>query len=353
MNLAESRQLKPAPVETRRTGNPSIARFYSYLDPIAGLLADPEVEEVMSNGPGEVFFEKRGEMYRLEDTRLSPECIRGAIHVASAIAKISVGMGRECMPLVSAHLDNLRIAAAIAPVALHGDSLCIRKHRKVKRALADYLDDGSLRHLLRRWERPAPTFQSGGGEGDVASYFVRLMEQGATILVSGTPSGGKSTFVDTLVGLLPARKRVVVIEDTHEIEPSVPNRLCLLANEEAGVAIRDLVRFSLRCRPDLLVVGEIRGAEAADFITAANSGPKAIASIHADGPLDALRKLESLALQANDGIPHDALRRQIASCVQVVVHFARVANLRVPVAAVQILGYDNGQYLTRDIFACG
>jgi pilus assembly protein CpaF len=351
MNLAEATQLEPTSHSPRRSGNPSITRFYSYLKPIAPLLADPEIEEVMSNGPGEVFFERRGEMFRLEDTSLSPDCLRGAINVASSIARITVGLGKGAVPLISAHLDNLRIAAAISPVALHGDSLCIRRHRKVKRDLAAYVDDGSFHHLLKRWERPDTQFDGTGGDRGIAGYFQRLMEQGASVLVSGTPSGGKSTFLDMLVGLLPTRKRVVVIEDTHEIEPSVPNRLCLVASEEAGVTIRDLVRFSLRCRPDLLVVGEIRGAEAADFITAANSGPKAIASIHADGPLDALRKLESLALQANEGMPHDALRRQIASSVQVVVHFARVDSRRVPVAAVRVLGYERGHYQVQDIFA--
>ena len=346
MNLAEAQR-----IEHSERGSPSLARFYSYLNPIVPLLTDPDVEEVMVNGPTEIFFEKRGEMFRLEDAQLPSDCIRGAIHVASSIARSTVGLGRGASPLVSAHLENLRIAAAIAPVALHGDCLCIRKHRKVKRRLADYVDDGSFRHLLRRWERPLPRVEKDAGEREVARYFEGLVTRGASILVSGTPSGGKSTFVDMLVGLAPERKRVVVIEDTHEIDPLVPNRLCLLANEEGGVTIRDLVRFSLRARPDLLVIGEIRGAEAADFVTAANSGPKAIASIHADGPLDALRKLESLALQANEGMPHDALRRQIASCVQIVVHFARVESQRVPVAALRVLAYEDGQYQTEDVFA--
>lgn len=351
MNLVDANSAEHAAAEQVREGGPSVARFHSYLRPIAPLLADPEVEEIMSNGPGEIFFERRGEMFRLDDARLSPECVRGAIHVASSIARITVGLGKRAVPLVSAHLGNMRIAAAIAPVALYGDCICIRKHRKVRRGLADYLGDGSFRHLLRPWERPAPQFEVGGMESGVAAYFRKLMAGGASILVSGTPSGGKSTFLDTLVSLLPESKRVLVIEDTHEIEPAVPNRLCLVANEEAGVTIRDLVRFSLRCRPDLLVVGEIRGAEAADFVTAANSGPKALASIHADGPLDALRKLESLALQANEGMPHDALRRQIASSVQIVVHFARVASQRVPVAAVRVVGYEGGQYRVENIFS--
>ena len=335
----------------RRSVSPTLARFYSFLRPIEGPLTDPEVEEVMVNGPNDIFIEKRGDMLRLEDATLAPDCIRGAINVASSIARTTVGLGNGASPLVSAHLDNMRIAAVISPIALHGDCLCIRKHRKVRRSLGDYVDDGSFRHLLGRWERPLPKFDRSAGERDVAGYFERLMEAGATVLVSGTPSGGKSTFLDMLVGLAPKRKRVLVIEDTHEVEASVPNRVCLIANEEAKVKVRDLVWFSNRMRPDITVVGEIRGAEAADFINAANSGPRAIASIHADGPLDALRKLESLALQANEGMPHDALRRQVASCVQVVVHFARLGSLRVPVAALQVMGYEAGAYRTRNIFA--
>lgn len=347
---AQALTVEAASSGSLHSGSASVARFHSYLRPIATLLADSEVEEVMCNAPGEVFFERRGEMYRLEDVSLSQECVRGAIHVASSIARVTVGIGKHAAALVSAHVDSLRIAAAISPVALRGDCLCIRKHRKVRRTLDDYAEDGSFDHLLKRWRRALPEFDVGGDGRDVARYFERLMVAGASILVSGTPSGGKSTFLDMLVGLVPARRRVVLIEDTHEIEPRVPNHLCLIASEEAGVGIRELVRFSLRCRPDLLVVGELRGAEAADFVTAANSGPKAVASIHADGPLDALRKLESLALQANEGMPHDALRRQIASCVQVVVHFARVEHLRVPVAAVRVLGYEGGQYKVEDIF---
>ena len=333
-----------------RPVHPSLERFYSYLDPIVPLLADPEVEEVMVNGPSEIFFERHGEIFRFDGAHLSADCIRGAINVTSSVARTSVGLGNGASPLVSAHLDNLRVAAAIAPVALYGDCLCIRKHRRIKRGLMDYVQDGSFRHLLRRWERPLPCFDKEAGERDIAEYFQRIMQRGTSVLISGTPSGGKSTFLDMLVALAPARKRIVVIEDTHEIDPTVPNRLCLLANEEAGVSVRDLVKFALRARPDLLVIGEVRGAEAADFITAANSGPKAIASVHADGPLDALRKLESLALQTNEGMPHDALRRQIASCIQIVVHFARVDHLRVPVAALQVKGYEDGQYQTEDIF---
>ena len=97
-------------------------------------------------------------------------------------------------------------------------------------------------------------------------------------------------------------------------------------------------------------MGEIRGAEAADFVTAINSGPKAMATIHADGPLDALRKLESLALQANEGMPHDALRQQIASCVDVVFHMAKVGKARAPVAAVRVAGYEGKHYVTTPLF---
>lgn len=332
-------------------GSQTLSRFYWYLKPLLPLFEDPEVEEIMVNGPDDIFFEKRGEMWRLEDVRLPPDAIRGAINVASSVARTSVGIGEKESPLVSAHIDDLRIAAAIRPVAEYSDCLCIRKHRKMQRSLQDYVADGSFTYLRTRWERELPEVRANGQDNDVAAFFQKVMQEGATILVSGTPSGGKSTFVDTLVGLVPQKRRVVLIEDTHEINPRVPNRLCLIANAEARVSMRDLVRFSLRARPDVLVIGEIRGAEAADFITAANSGPKALASIHADSALDALRKLESLALQANEGMPFDALRAQIASCVSIVVHWARRGSLRVPVSAIRVRAYENGQYVTEEIFA--
>lgn len=329
----------------------TLSRFYWFLKALMPLFEDPEVEEIMVNGPDDIFFEKRGEMYRLDSVRVSPDAIRGAINVASKIARSSVGIGEKESPLVSAHIDDLRIAAAVQPVAEYSDCLCIRKHRRMQRSLQDYIDDGSFAFLRQKWKREVPQVRGTGLDSDVGTYFKDLMEQGATILVSGTPSGGKSTFVDTLVGLVPQKKRVVLIEDTHEINPKVPNRLCLIANAEAGVSMRDLVRFSLRARPDVLVIGEIRGAEAADFITAANSGPKALASIHADSALDALRKLEMLALQANEGIPFDAIRTQIASSVSVVVHWARHGRLRVPVSALRVLAYEKGQYVTEEIFS--
>src|SRR5258706_6347972 len=140
-------------------------------------------------------------MYRIQDVELPADCIRGAIHVASSIARTTVGLGNGASPLVSAHFESLRVAAAIAPVALDGDCLCIRKHRKARRTLQRYVEDGSFAHLLRRWERTLPKWSAGAKTEEGGAYFTRLMERGTSILVSGTPSGGKSTFVDTLVSL--------------------------------------------------------------------------------------------------------------------------------------------------------
>lgn len=329
-------------------------RFKLKLKPLAPLFNDEAVEEIMINSASEIFFERQGQIRRYTEASLSHNDILGAINLAATCSRTSVTMssaeGRQGSALVYSQIDNLRVAAAIHPVAHYGNCLCIRIHRRKKRTLQNYVDDGSFEYLTKPIVRDLPRLALNAKPEAIAEFFTDLMESGASVLVSGTPSGGKSTFLDVLVGLLPKHQRVLVLEDTHEIDPTVPNRLVLISNEQAGVSMRDLVKFSLRARPDWIVVGELRDRAASDFLTAVNSGPKALASIHADSPLDALRKLEALAMQADEGIPHDAIRQQIASCVQVVVHMARIGPVRAPVQALRVMGCNKGQYITEDLF---
>lgn len=326
-------------------------RFCDFLRAIDALIADPLVEDIMINRHNQIFFERAGVMGKWDGADLDKEALRGAISVAASAARTSVGLSAGNTPVVDAQLGNFRIAAAIDPISHGGASMTIRKHRSVRFTPEEYLASGGFAHLGKGIKTELPTFNREMTEANILAYLRELMSHGVSVLVSGTPSGGKSSFLGVLASLIPPHKRVVVMEDTHELKLPLPNCLTLITHPPTGTTMRRLVAHSLRSNAQVLIMGEIRGAEAADFVNAINSGPKALATLHADGPLDALRKLESLALQANEGNPHDALRQQIASCVDVVVHMARVGGQRAPVAAIRVNGYRDQQYVTSPLFA--
>lgn len=329
-------------------------RFKQALRAIAPLFQDEGVEEIMINNTRDIFFERHGVIRRYTESAIAANDVLAAINLVAACSRTSITLSstsaKSGSGLVHAQIDNLRVAAAIHPIAHYGNCLCIRIHRRKTRTMEDYVEDGSLDYLVKPLAPDLPKFSASTTKGAIAGYFADLMATGASILVSGTPGGGKTTWLGSFVALIPNDKRVVVLEDTHEIDPDVPNRLVLVSNAQAGVSMRDLVAFSLRARPDWVIVGELRDRAASDYLTAVNSGPKALASIHADTALDALRKLEGLAMQANEGLSHLAVRQQIASCVQVVIHMARVGALRVPVQALRVIGVEHGEYVTEDIF---
>ena len=288
-----------------------VLRLAGGLGPLEPLLDDPLVDEVMVNGPGRVYVERRG---RIEGTAVRFGSEADLLH---AIERILAPLGRrvdEASPLCDARLaDGSRVNVVVRPLSLVGPCLTIRRFRRQGFSLRDLVGGGTL---------PA-----------AAAELLALAVAGrASILVSGGTGSGKTTTLNALSGAIPAGQRIVTIEDAAELALRQDHVVRLEARppnlEGRGeVTIRRLVVNALRMRPDRIVVGEVRGPEALDLLQALNTGHDgSLSTVHANSPEDALRRLETLALMAGVGLPHQAVREQVAGAVDLVVHQERRAD---------------------------
>jgi pilus assembly protein CpaF len=281
------------------------------LGPLEPLLSDPSVDEVMVNGPGEVYVERSG---RIEPTGVS---FGGEAELMHAIERILAPLGRrvdEASPLCDARLaDGSRVNVVIPPLALDGPCLTVRRFRHEGYSLRELVELGTL-------------------PGEVAELLALCVAARAAVLVSGGTGSGKTTTLGALSGAIPGEDRIVTIEDAAELrlrQRHVVRLESRPANVEGRgeVTIRQLVVNALRMRPDRIVVGEVRGPEALDMLQALNTGHDgSLTTVHANSPADALRRIETLALMAGVGLPHAAIRDQVASALDLVVHQARLPN---------------------------
>jgi pilus assembly protein CpaF len=283
------------------------------LGPLEPLLSDPAVDEIMVNGPGEVYVERRG---RLRRTGVS---FAGDGELMHAIERVLAPLGRrvdEASPLCDARLpDGSRVNVVIPPLSLTGPCLTVRRFRQ---------EGFSLRELVAGGTLP----------GELAELLALCVAARAAVLVSGGTGSGKTTTLNALSGAIPGDERIVTIEDAAELKLRQRHVVRLEsrpANLEGRgeVTIRQLVVNALRMRPDRIVVGEVRGPEALDMLQALNTGHDgSLTTVHANSPADALRRIETLALMAGVGLPHAAVRDQVASAFDVVVHQARLPDGR-------------------------
>ena len=281
------------------------------LGPLEPLLSDPSVDEVMVNGPDSVYVERRG---RIHGTGVS---FAGEGELMHAIERVLAPLGRrvdEASPLCDARLpDGSRVNVVIPPLSLSGPCLTVRRFRH---------EGYSLRELV----------ESGTMPGELAELLALCVAARAAVLVSGGTGSGKTTTLGALSGAIPGEERIVTIEDAAELrlrQRHVVRLESRPANVEGRgeVTIRQLVVNALRMRPDRIVVGEVRGPEALDMLQALNTGHDgSLTTVHANSPADALRRVETLALMAGVGLPHGAVRDQVASALDVVVHQARLPS---------------------------
>jgi pilus assembly protein CpaF len=281
------------------------------LGPLEPLLADPEVDEVMVCGCAPVWVERAG---RLEATEVR---FADDAQLRHTIERILAPLGRrvdEAQPLVDARLpDGSRVNVVIPPLALDGPALTIRRFRRHGFAPEDLVENGTL---------PAPLLE----------FLSRAVARRLNILVCGGTGSGKTTTLNALSAFIGADERVVTVEDAAELRLRQPHVVRLEARppnlEGRGeVTIRQLVRNALRMRPDRILIGEVRGPEAVDLLTALCTGHDgSLCTLHAGSPAEALRRLETLALMADLGLPHDAIREQIADALDLVVCQARSAD---------------------------
>ena len=306
------------------------------LGPLEKLLADAAVTEIMVNRADEIFVERAGKLTRCSAAFTSDEAVRGVIE------RIVAPLGRridESSPMVDARLkDGSRVNAIIPPLALKGPTLTIRKFSKKMLGVAD---------LVRFGSASDPMFE-----------FLRVcVEQRKNIIISGGTGSGKTTLLNVLSNLIPRGERIVTIEDAAELQLNHPHLVSLEsrpANVEGkgAVLIRDLVKNSLRMRPDRIVVGECRGGEALDMLQAMNTGHDgSLTTAHANTPRDVISRLEVMVLMAGMEIPVSAIREQIASAIDIIVQQTRSADGSRRITHIcEVTGVEAGKIQLQDIF---
>jgi pilus assembly protein CpaF len=308
------------------------------LGPLEELLADPAVEEVMVNGHARVYVERAGRIERTEVTFPSEQALRDAIE------RILTPLGRrvdELSPMVDARLeDGSRVHVVIPPLAVDGPSMSIRRFSAVRPGPRELVDLGTITEELHDQLGAAVTARR-------------------SILVSGGTGSGKTTLLNALSAFIDRDERVITIEDAAELrlrQPHVVRLESRPANVEGRgrVTIRDLLRGALRMRPDRIVIGEVRGGEALDLLMALNTGHEgALSTVHANSPEDALRRIETLALMAGVGLPHEAVREQLGRGLDLVIHLARLSDGSRRVVEVAEVVRTAGSVGVRELYRLG
>ncbi len=304
--------------------------------PIQSLLDDPDVSEIMVNGPKKVFVEKKGKLTKSNVTFDDDD------HVVRVIDRIILPLGRRVdfdSPTVDARLpDGSRVNAVVRPVSIDGPSITIRKFRKDKLQAEDLINFGSLTRQM-------------------ADFLEACVKARFNIIISGGTGSGKTTLLNVMSGFIPENERIITIEDAAELQLQQDHVMRMEtkpANSEGhnAVTIRDLVKNSLRMRPDRIVVGEVRGGEALDMLQAMNTGHDgSLTTVHSNAPRDAVSRIETLVLMAGMDLPLKVVRQQISSAVDLIVQQTRLKDGQRKVTAVtEVAGMEGEIIVLSDIF---
>jgi pilus assembly protein CpaF len=308
-----------------------------FLQPIGPYLEDASVSEIMINSYAEIYVERKGKLYKTDARFSSIEALESAIRNLAQFVGKHVDAER---PILEARLpDGSRVEAILPPAAPDGPCLAIRRFSKERLTIDKLVDFGALTPRSAQW----------------LNAFVAAK---LNILVAGGTGSGKTSLLNALSSFIPEDERIVIIEDSRELQLQQPHVVQLEARPpdakgRGEVTIRDLFRATLRMRPDRVVVGEIRGGEALELIQAMTSGHGGcLSTIHATYPRDTLSRLETLALLSDIGLPLAALRAQIASAINLIVQTARLSDGSRGITHIsEVTGYDNQKgYLISDLF---
>lgn len=307
----------------------SLETILPFLQPIAHLISDAGISEVMVNGDGAVYIQRDGRLLPVE-VDIDPR------YLTSAVKRIARSLGEdisEARPLLDARLpDGSRVAAAFPPCSFDGVTLTIRKFRP-------------------RWFTMSELVAAGALTSSLADELESAVLNRETILIAGGTDTGKTTFAKALIDFIPQSERLGVIEDTAELKIDHPNVYRFEARREQrdrdgnvtspAVTIRDLVKATLRHRPDRLIVGEVRGGEAFDLLDALNTGHAgSISTVHANSALQALSRLATLALRADVDIPFKAIQGEIGTLVNIVIHIERKDGKRMVSEVLRLHGFE-------------
>jgi pilus assembly protein CpaF len=307
-----------------------------FLRPIEHLILDPEISEIMVNDPAHVFIERAGVMQAMPGTSLTAKSLE--IAVRNIARRLGDDISEE-KPILDSRLpDGSRVAAVIPPCSLQGVTLTIRKFNAKHLGIDELIRIGTLTR-------------------EVAEDLKTAVVNRQNILISGGTGTGKTTLLNLLANFIPEHERILVIEDTAEIQITTPNLVRFEARREQdglpAVTIRDLFKASLRHRPDRILLGEIRGAEAFDLLQLLNTGHSGtISTVHANSAHQALSRFTSCVLQSNVELPYRAIKSNIADSVNLLIHVERRPGRRFVSEVLRIAGYhpEHDRYAFEPIF---
>lgn len=317
MSLAEKREVMEGVFNSMRG-----------LDVLQPLVDDPSITEIMINGPHHVFVEQSGRLYRKNVSFETNEKLENVI--LNIVSKVNRTVN-EANPIVDARLlDGSRVNVVLPPIALDGPTVTIRKFPEDPMTVQKLIAYGSI-------------------TPEVAELLERMVKAKYNIFISGGTGSGKTTFLNALSNFIPKDERVITIEDSAELQIKGVDNLVRMETRNANmegkgeVTIRDLIRSSLRMRPERIVVGEVRGAEALDMLQAMNTGHDgSLSTGHSNSTKDMLSRLETMVLSGNS-IPIEAIRQQIASAIDIIIQLSRLRDKsRRTVEITEVVGYENG-----------
>ena len=312
----------------------SSIRGFGLLDSI---MNDDTITEVMINGPDNVFIEQNGRLFKLDKTFESQRRLEDVIQRIVGLAGREVN---QANPICDTRLpDGSRVNVVLPPIALCGPTLTIRKFSKTPMTIEKLIAYGSITQ-------------------EIADVLELLVKAKYNIFIAGGTGSGKTTFLNALSNYIPKDERVITIEDSAELQITGVQNLVSLETRNANasgagqITIRDLIKSSLRMRPERIVVGEVRGGEALDMLQAMNTGHDgSLSTGHANSTEDMLSRLETMVLQGAAGLPLEAIRQQIASAVDIIIHLSRLRDKsRKTMEITEVVGYENGKIILNPLY---
>lgn len=312
----------------------SSIRGFGLLDSI---IADDTITEVMINGPENVFIEQNGRLFKMDKQFESQRKLEDVIQRIVGMAGREVN---QANPICDTRLpDGSRVNVVLPPIALCGPTLTIRKFSKEPMTVEKLIKYGSITQ-------------------EIADKLEILVKAKYNIFISGGTGSGKTTFLNALSNFIPHDERVITIEDSAELQITGVDNLVSLETRNANtsgagqITIRDLIKSSLRMRPERIVVGEVRGGEALDMLQAMNTGHDgSLSTGHANSTQDMLSRLETMVLQGAAGLPLEAIRQQIASAVDIIIHLSRLRDKsRKTMEITEVVGYENGKIILNPLY---